>query len=79
MPIGVTYSPDRCISKPYCASVSQNGQSYRIGYFATPEEAFNTYKLAKEQVLKDVAAKYQGVIDPRAYAALMTYQVEITD
>ena len=42
-------------------------------------EAFNAYKKAKENYLKELANKWKGKIDPRAYEALMNYEVEITD
>ena len=37
------------------------------------------YKQAKESFIKEQAEKYKSQIDPRAYEALMNYQVEITD
>ena len=45
----------------------------------TPEEAFLAYKKDKEAYIKDVANKWKDKIDPRAYEALMNYEVEITD
>ena len=52
-----------------------------LGYFATPEEAFQAYKSAKEIYVKERATKYfqEGKITQRVYQALMEYQVEITD
>ena len=50
-----------------------------VGYFNTEIEAFEAYKQAKENHLKEVAEKWKGKIDDRAYNALMEYQVEITD
>jgi len=50
-----------------------------IGYFDTPEEAFNAYKQAKEAYIKLQAEKWKALIDPRAFAALMAYEVSITD
>ena len=47
--------------------------------FKTELEAFNAYKKAKESFVKEQAEKWKGKIDPRAYEALMNYQVEITD
>jgi hypothetical protein len=35
--------------------------------------------LAKEAYIKEVANKWKDQIDPRAYEALMSYQVEIND
>ena len=42
-------------------------------------EAFNAYKTAKEIYIKELANKWEGKIDIRAYEALMNYAVEITD
>ncbi len=50
-----------------------------LGLFNTEIEAFNAYKIAKENYLKELAEKWKDKIDPRAYEALMNYQVEITD
>lgn len=50
-----------------------------IGIFNTPELAFQAYKQAKEAFIKTQAEKWKALIDPRAYAALMAYEVSITD
>ena len=54
------------------------GKKY-LGTFSTPEQAFQAYKHARENCAKVLANKYKDQIDPRAYKALMNYQVEITD
>ena len=56
-----------------------NSKSTYLGIFNTEIEAFNAYKQAKESYLKELANKWKDKIDPRAYDALMNYQVEITD
>ena len=48
-------------------------------YFNTELEAFNAYKEAKENHLRELANKRKGKIDARAYQALINYTVEITD
>ena len=55
------------------------GRREHLGHFKTEPEAFNAYKTAKESFVKEQANKWKGKIDPRAYNALMNYQVEITD
>ena len=50
-----------------------------LGSFNTEIEAFNAYKEAKEAFVKEQANKWESQIDPRAYNALMNYQVEIGD
>ena len=66
--------------KAFIARVRKNkGRSEYLGLFNTEIEAFNSYKTAKEAFVKGQANKYKSQIDPRAYNALMNYQVEITD
>ena len=50
-----------------------------LGYFNTELEAFKAYKQAKESFVKEQANKWKSQIDPRAYNALINYQVDITD
>lgn len=61
------------------ASCCRKPASYYIGIFDTPEEAHNAYKQAKEAYIKTQAEKWKALVDPRAYAALMAYEVSITD
>ena len=77
-PCGVHFRK-RYTKRPYCAVISRGGAYKTLGYFATSEEAFYVYKEAKEAYIKEVANKWKDQIDPRAYNALMKYQVEITD
>ena len=55
------------------------GKKEHLGSFNTEIEAFKAYKTAKESFVKEQAEKWKGEIDGRAYEALMSYQVEITD
>lgn len=73
-PLGVHYSRGRFGAKMYI-----NGKQIYIGYFNTPEEAFYAYKEAKENHAKELAEKWKDKIDPRAYEALMNYEVDIDD
>lgn len=53
-----------------------HGREYRyLGTFKTSEEAFDVYRKAKEDYAKVLADKWKDKIDPRAYEALMNYQV----
>ena len=79
-PIGVSYRKDR---KKYQALCSINGKRIMLGYYNTIEEAFNVYKIAKENEIKRVANDciLKGFItkDNRLYNAMINYQVEIAD
>ena len=74
--IGVYWNKTK---KSFVAHVKSKGKSEHLGYFTTEIEAFNTYKTAKEAFVKEQANKWKGKIDVRAYNALMSYTVEITD
>ena len=75
--IGVHWSKK---DKTFVARVNNSkGKREYLGSFKTEIEAFNTYKIAKESYLKELANKWKGEIDGRAYEALMSYEVEITD
>ena len=75
--IGVYWSKT---ANAFVARVSRNkGGSEHLGLFNTEIEAFNAYKQAKENYIKELANKWRDRIDPRAYNALMEYQVEIDD
>lgn len=50
-----------------------------LGNYDTPLEAFLVYKKAKESYIKQVAEQYKSQIDPRAYKALLEYEVNIED
>ena len=76
LPIGVT--KDKKLEK-FIAQVSINKKQVRLGTFGTPEEAFQAYKTAKENYIKQKAEEWKGLIDPRVYQAMYEYQVEITD
>lgn len=75
LPIGVNKS-----GKRFAARLSK-GLDNRVflGSFKTETEAFLSYKRAKEMYLKELAEKWKGKIDDRAYDALMNYEVNIDD
>lgn len=75
-PIGVV-KIKQCRSKPYRADIKKR----TIGYYATPEEAFQAYKVEKEKEVKAVALKYfqEGKITKTVYTALMNFNLEIND
>ena len=75
--IGVCWSKT---NKAFVAQVGKNkGKRGHLGFFNTEIEAFNAYKKAKEAFVKELANKWEGQIDERAYNALMNYTVGIDD
>lgn len=75
-PIGVYFHEK---TGRFVAQINKYSKRQNLGYFKTEIEAFNAYKSAKEQYLRDLAEKWKSQIDPRAYQALLNYRVEITD
>lgn len=76
LPIGVHFDKARQKYKVTCQN--EFDKQWQKRYF-TIEEAFDAYKIEKERVIKAVASQYESELDPRAFQALMNYQVEITD
>ena len=75
--IGVYWSKT---ANAFVARVCKNkGKQEYLGSFNTEIEAFNAYKTAKESFVKEQAEKWKDKIDPRAYNALMDYEVSIDD
>ena len=75
--IGVSWNNT---NKAFVAKVNKSkGGSEYLGLFNTEIEAFNAYKQAKEDFVKEQANKWKSQIDIRAYNALMNYTVNIDD
>lgn len=70
------YPQGVCFYKPYgkyLAQLNAGGKKIHLGYFDTPKEAYQTYKIAKENYVKEVANEWRGRIDERVYEALMIW------
>ena len=80
LPIGVSYNK---ASKKYQAglSVFKNGKSTfkTLGCFNTVNEAFEVYKQAKEDYIKEIADNYKDKIPAKLYQAMYAYRVDIND
>lgn len=63
----------------YMARMSMYGRSKNLGRYNTVEEAFEVYRRAKELYIKELAEKWKDKLDPRVYAALYNYRIEIYD
>ena len=75
-PVGVCFDKHAGKFKAYLAI---NGKQKTLGYFTTPEEAFQAYKLAKEAQIKVVAEKWKHQLDERVYQSLLKYTVSVDD
>lgn len=63
----------------FIAALSKENKVTYLGTFNTPEEAFQSYKTAKEAYIKEVADKWQEQISEKIYNALINYKIEIID
>lgn len=75
LPIGVCKSRGKY--SVFCRNFSD--ERVWLGYFNTVEAAFNSYKIFKESVIKQIAVNLKDKIEPKVYDVLMDYKVEITD
>ena len=81
-PIGVTYNKR---DKKFSAGCSiydfeENKKKHKfLGYYETPEQAFESYKEFKENHIKDVADYYKEQIPKKLYDAMYNYEIEIND
>ena len=75
-PIGVTYHKN---TGNFVAQLSTSTGRKHVGAFNNVIDAFAAYRKAKETYLVELAEKWKGSIDERAYDALISYQVSIDD
>lgn len=79
-PVGVYYHKE---GKKYIAGlrVFKDGKSTikHLGCFDTTNEAFEAYKQAKEDYIKEVADEYKDKIPAKLYEAMYAYEVNIDD
>ena len=74
LPIGVYYNKE---SGNYVAHIRRFGVLNAIGRYDTVQEAFDSYKVAKEKHIKVVAKTHRDSLRPDVYAALMAWEVDI--
>lgn len=75
LPIGVSYSERYKCYMSYCSVYGKNIHGRHKDIIS----AFERYKQIKEDYIKTVAKAYLGKIPDRLYAAMMNYEVRITD
>lgn len=81
LPVGVYFDTTAKRSEPYKATLSFSGRNIALGYFSTPEEAFEVYRKAKLNRVKRVAieALMAGTIPLEIYLSLIKRDVKIDD
>lgn len=77
LPIGVTYHKGRYIAR--IRDGSKDRKLISLGSFDNEIDAFNSYRRAKEKLIKDVANIYKNKIPEKLYNAMINYCVEIND
>lgn len=63
----------------YIIRINKNKERICLGRRDTPEEAFEVYKIAKEDYIKEIANKWKDKIDPQVYESMINYKMEIID
>lgn len=71
-PAGISYQKDY---GKYIVSCAVEGKNKNLGRYECPEEAFAVYKDFKENLVRGKAEEYKGVIDVRAYTALLNFEI----
>jgi hypothetical protein len=61
------------------AQIYKNKKLCYLGSYDTELEAFQAYKTAKEQHIKEVADKWKDLINLKVYENMYNYQIEIID
>lgn len=75
--IGVNYHSRDLV---YQARVSDgDGKRVHLGYFEDELSAFYAYKKGKESVAKNLAKRYEDLVDQRVINSLLKYEVDIDD
>lgn len=76
LPIGAKFHK---ASNKYSSRMNKPTGEIWLGTYDTPEEAFYTYKHAKEKYIKEVADEYKDFIPQKLYDAMYNWEVEIDD
>lgn len=75
-PIGVSYDKEK---SKYRADCRNNGKNVNLGRYSSVEDAFNSYKVHKEKLIKEIAEQYKEHIPSTLYNAMILYKVDIND
>lgn len=72
LPVGVSLFKK---TGKYKAQYNNGITSIPLGYFNTPEEAFQAHKKAKEAHIKEIANKWKDKISYKIYFSLINYEI----
>ena len=72
-PVGVCFHNRR---GKWVAMLSCDASPKHLGYYSTPEEAFSTYKIAKEAQIKVVALRHKDFLKPAVFESLMIWEIQ---
>lgn len=76
-PIGVSYHKRDELYEAYC-SVGKDKSKF-LGYYKNKTDAFNAYKIFKENRIKEIADNNKDKIPTILYDVMYRYEVDITD
>lgn len=74
LPTGVNKMDNR-----YVVIGVEEGKSKNLGTYDTVQQAFDTYKKYKENLIQDVAEQYKDKIPKKLYDSMLNYKIEIND
>ena len=78
LPIGVSQA-SRYKTPHYYSYININGQQVHLGTFSNIEDAFYSYKIAKEEYIKETADRYAYCLSDNIINALYNWEVDIND
>ena len=59
----------------FTASIRINGKRKHLGLFDCPNEAYKSYKAAKEAYVRVSAIEWKGLIDEKVFNALIVWKL----
>ena len=79
-PIGVNYDKQHDKFRAQCNIYDYEiNKKKNLGYYESPQKAFEVYKQFKENNIKEVADYYKDLIPEKLYRAMYEYEVNIND
>ena len=78
LPIGVSKA-SRYKTPHYYSTINKNGKQVHLGTYTSIEEAFISYKEAKEKYIKELANKYAYCLSDNVLNILYNWEIDIND